>query len=430
MSYTTTDLSTNVIIAAGGDGIRMGRNKQLMRLGGKSVIARTLEAFQNHPLIDRITLVRPPILAEEFRAIAAKYNISKLAAEADSGPTRMESIHNGLQKTSECAVVIVHNGANPFVTETEITACIKATLEYGAAVVAQPVKDTIKVISKNGFVMKTLKRAELWAMQTPQGMQYKLAKDAYTYVINQKIECTDDVQALELFHPQTEIKIVPASLNNFKLTTPVDVMLAETILSGSGNSFEFQIGNGEDSHFFTDSYAKMQEERRRNEKGKKGKGGKNAKEDPDLMIRQGPKALVIGGAVIPNMPGFHANSDGDVVYHAITRAISAAIGGPSIGYFADELAKESLTDSKIYLISAKGYIEEKGFDIQNVSVIVEGKRPLINDHIPAMKKNIGQILGISEQQIGISPHSGEGLTDFGRGLGMRAEAVVLLKRRL
>ena len=400
------NILTTAIIAAGGDGVRMGRNKQLLRLGGKPVIARTMEAFQNHPLIDRIVLVRPSTFASEFQCIVREYKISKLAAEADSGPTRMESIYNGLQKTSECAVVLVHNGANPLVSETEISACIKATLEHGAAVVAQPVKDTIKVVSKNGFVMKTLKRAELWAMQTPQGMQYKLAKDAYTYVIHQKIECTDDVQALELFHPQTEIKIVPASLNNFKLTTPVDLMLAEAILREQAQNLDHIHGKGEDSHrFLTKKEARANKEEN--------------------------KPFVIGGVRIPGVPGLKANSDGDVIYHAVSRAILNALGGSEdIGDFADRPANEGMRDSKTYLVSIRNFIEENGYDLTEARITVEAGHPNLADKLEEMRSNIREIFHLGKGCVGISPHSGEGLTAFGKNIGVRASANVALKRKL
>jgi len=408
-THQSTNFSANVIIAAGGDGARMGKNKQLMNLRGKPVIARTMEAFQNHPLIDKIILVRPPSLADEFKHISSKYKITKLVAEADSGPTRLDSIYNGLMKTPVCPAVLIHNGANPLVTETEITACVKATLEYGAAVVANLIKDTIKEVDKDGFVKKTLSRSGLMAMQTPQGIRYELAKKAMMNAISKGLGCTDDVQAVEFFDPTVKIKTIPASPQNFKLTTPMDAMLAEALLSDSLmdniNNLGFRVGNGEDSHKFIPI------------------NDKQCKVDKK-------KQLVVGGVAFPGEVGFMANSDGDVVYHALTRAISAAVGGPSIGFFADELARDGFMDSRLYLIGAMNYVEESGFEIQNVSVIVEGKRPKINDHIPEMKKNIGRILRLSDQQIGISPHSGEGMTEFGRGLGMRAQADVLLKRIL
>jgi len=403
MSTHSTAISTNVIIAAGGDSVRMGKNKQLMKLAGKPVIARTMEAFQNHPLVDRIVLIRPPSLASDFRTIASRYNISKLVAEADSGTTRMESINNGLMKTPECAAVLIHNGANPLVTETEITACIKATLEHGAAVVAQPVKDTIKTVNKGGFISKTLNRSELWAMQTPQGIQYQLAKDAYAHVINNNLECTDDVQAVELFSPQTGIKIVPASSQNFKLTTPMDLMLAESILRGQMPTPDHIHGVGEDSHRFL----------------------------TEKEMRKERKTLIIGGVVFPGEPGLKANSDGDVVYHALCRAMLNALGGKEdIGHFADYLANEGLSDSKIYLINTKLFMEEKEYELTEARIIIEASRPRLADRLEEMRSTIQKILCLGEGCVGISPHSGEKLTAYGKGIGIRAFANVTLRGRM
>jgi len=223
-------VSTCVIIVAGGTGSRMGQNKQLMPLLGKPVVAHTLEAFQRHPMISGIVLVRPQELAQEFRGIVNKFELSKVVQEADSGPTRQESVYNGLMKTPRCEIVLVHNGANPLVTEEEITGCINAARTYGAAAVAQPVKDTIKAVDKEEFVRNTLDRSMLRAMQTPQGLRYDLALNAYRHIISNNLSCTDDIQAAEMFDKDLRAKIVPASYQNIKLTTQTDVTFAESVL--------------------------------------------------------------------------------------------------------------------------------------------------------------------------------------------------------
>jgi len=223
-------VSTYVIVVAGGEGTRMGQNKQLMLLAGKPVIAHTLEAFQNHHSIDGIILVRPRALAAEFSSVVETFEISKVKSEADSGAARQESVYNGLMKTPKCDIVLVHNGANPFVTEEEITGCINAANEHGAAAVAHLVKDTIKVVNSDEFVQNTLDRSTLRAMQTPQGLRYDVAMGAYAHIIKNNISCTDDIQAAELFDQRIKAKIVPASLQNIKLTTPMDIVFAEAFL--------------------------------------------------------------------------------------------------------------------------------------------------------------------------------------------------------
>ncbi|MCX8202459.1 MAG: 2-C-methyl-D-erythritol 4-phosphate cytidylyltransferase [Candidatus Micrarchaeota archaeon] len=400
-------LSSYAIIGAGGKGERMGCNKQLLELKGKPIVIRTLEAFDQHPLVDGIILVRPAELENEFRNLIKKYEIKKIADIADAGPERQYSMYNGLQKVKNCSVVLFHNGANPLVTEREITECIKEAYNHGAAVVASPVKDTIKRV-KDMLVKETLRRSELWAMQTPQAIRYEIAVKAYEHVIKGNIQCTDDVQAVELFDSSVTIKIVQASPQNIKLTTPADVLIAERFLdpSESRSYCETVFGIGEDSHEFMKEAEKIAED---NEK-------------------QINKCLVLGGVVISSEMAFKANSDGDAVLHAISRAILSAINGPSIDFFADDLAKKGQIDSRIYLKSILAYSKEKGFVPNEARIIIEAGKPKLTYHLEKIKENIAFLLGIDKEKVGLAVHSGEKLSLFGHGKGVRAFAFVSMKK--
>jgi len=396
-------ISTYAIIAAGGKGERMGCNKQLMSVAGKPAVIWTMENISRHPLVDGIVLVRPAELKDKFRDLIHKYGIRKVVAEADAGEKRLLSINNGLLKAPECAAIITVNGVNIFVTETETTGCIKAALEHGAAVVARPVKNTIKRVNKDGFVIDTPLRSDLWEAETPQGLRYDLARKAFAHVISKGIDCTDDVQVAERYDPTVRVKIVPASQHNFKLTTTTDVLLAEAILLQGKQGVEYIHGIGEDSHEFL------------------------TKKD----MRKENKPLVICGATFPDMPGFKANSDGDIVYHALSRAILNALGGrEDIGDFADAPAKEGLRDSSTYLISIRNFMGERGYEITEARLIIEASQPRFADKLEAMKKNLRDILRLPEGRVSISPHSGESLTSFGKGFGVRAFAQVNLRRKL
>lgn len=403
-SQKTSKISTYAIIAAGGKGERMGCNKQLMNVAGTPAVIRTMETMSRHPLIDGLILVRPTSVKDKFRELIRKHNIRNVVAEADSGETRLHSIYNGILKVPECAAIITVNGVNVFVTETETTACIKAALDYGAAVVARPAKNTIKRVSKDGFVLETPLRSELWEAETPQGMRYAIARAAFVHVLSKNIDCTDDVQVVEKYDPTIRVKVIPASVYNFKLTTPMDVMLAEAIILGKSQSLDHIHGVGEDSHEFL--------------RGKE-------------LRREKNKPLMIGGISFDSEPGFKANSDGDVVYHSISRAILNALGGKEdIGDFADELANEGFRDSKIYLTNIRNFMEEKGYEIIEIRTVMEAGRPRFAGKLNDMRKNIRDALRIGEGAIGISPHSGEGLTSFGKGLGVRSFTQVTLRRKL
>ncbi len=416
---TDSKLSTYVIIGAGGKGERMGRNKQLLELSGKPVFIRTLEKFESHPLIDGIVLVRPPELKVQFSGLINKYGIKKIISEVDSGSERHFSMYNGLQKVPKCGVVLFHNGANPFVTDREITECIKEAYNHGAAAVANPVKDTIKKV-EDSRVIETLKRSELWAMQTPQGIRYDLALKAYAHIIHQNVLCTDDVQAVEIYDPSVKIKIVKASPQNIKLTNPIDLVVANAILNEQNPGFQqisssilsIVYGIGEDSHEFEVDETQLLDQ------------GDKLPENKNKI----QKVLVIGGVKISNEMSFKANSDGDIVLHAISRAISSSVGGPQLDFFADKLAKEGQIDSTIYLAKVIEYAKEKGYVVNDARVIIEGGRPRLLHHLDQMRTRLSELLAVSEENIGLVVHSGERLTSFGRGIGMRSLAFISMKK--
>jgi len=139
------------------------------------------------------------------------------------------------------------------------------------------------------------------------------------------------------------------------------------------------------------------------------------------------KPLILGGVKITNQNGLSANSDGDVVLHALFNAISQACGGESLGYYADPLLKEGIVDSREYLKSALKMAKDLDYRINNIGVMIEAKRPYISmKDSKRMKKSIADIAEIDEDRIGITFTSGEGLTEFGRGKGIYVQAIVSL----
>ncbi len=139
------------------------------------------------------------------------------------------------------------------------------------------------------------------------------------------------------------------------------------------------------------------------------------------------KPLILGGIKISEKGGLKANSDGDVILHALFNALSQACGGNSLGYYADPLFKKGITDSREYLKVALELVENSGYRINNIGIMVEAKRPIIPLHIiEKMKESISSIVKINKSDIGITFTSGEGLTSFGKGEGILAQAVVTL----
>lgn len=149
--------------------------------------------------------------------------------------------------------------------------------------------------------------------------------------------------------------------------------------------------------------------------------------DSHRFEKQGKRPLVLGAVRISDTGGLHANSDGDVILHAVFNAISQACGGESLGYYADPLFKKGITDSSQYLKIALRMAADHGYRIQNIGVMVEAHRPRIPiEEVMRMKQAIASLCDIPVQDIGITFTSGEGLTPFGKGEGILAQAVVTL----
>jgi 2-C-methyl-D-erythritol 2,4-cyclodiphosphate synthase len=139
------------------------------------------------------------------------------------------------------------------------------------------------------------------------------------------------------------------------------------------------------------------------------------------------KPLILGGVKLSENGGLRANSDGDVILHALFNAISQACGGRSLGFYADPLLEKGVTDSARYLVAALDLVKERNCRIHNIGIMVEARRPRIPlADIDRMRRTIAGLVGIHERDVGITFTSGEGLTSFGRGEGMLAQAVVSL----
>jgi len=139
------------------------------------------------------------------------------------------------------------------------------------------------------------------------------------------------------------------------------------------------------------------------------------------------RPLVLGGITISDSGGLAANSDGDVILHALFNAISQACGGKSLGHYADPMCKRGITDSKEYIAVAYTMAKDHGYLINNAGIMIEAKNPYLSDEqIAQMKHTIAELLAISDSSIGITFTSGEELTAFGRGEGILVEVVVTL----
>lgn len=141
------------------------------------------------------------------------------------------------------------------------------------------------------------------------------------------------------------------------------------------------------------------------------------------------RPLTIGGVAVPGERGLRASSDGDVVLHALCRALEQAVGRHSFSTYADEMCARGIVDSGEYLKVARRHVEEAGYRIVNVGLTVEGRRPRIDPLAASIKDAVARLLGIAPEQVGVNASTGEDLTPFGRGEGIQAFAVVSLDER-
>ena len=220
-----------IIVAAGTSSRMQGINKQFLEVGGVPVIARTMLAFEESPLISRIILVTKEEFIADIEKLAKEYSIAKLTDVVCGGADRFSSVLNGFKcLDSNEKKVLIHDGARPFVDSVIIGNVCAALQNFDASVCAVPVKDTIKISSDDGLVENTPDRSKMYSAQTPQGVDVSLYKTAAETISNTSL-ITDDASVMEL--AGHKVKIVMGDYKNIKITTPEDIILAEAILKRS-----------------------------------------------------------------------------------------------------------------------------------------------------------------------------------------------------
>jgi len=213
------------VIVAAGESQRMGGvDKMWALLGGKPVLARVADTFQNCSLIDQIVIVLNEQNLKQGKQLVAEQGWSKITDVCPGGKRRQDSVVAGLSRLRNCNWVVIHDGARPLVTEELIHQGLSQAKETGAAVAAVPVTDTIKVAGDDRIVHQTPPRQNLWAVQTPQVFLPDIITEAYQQA---KGEVTDDASLVE--QSGYRVKLYMGSYDNIKITTPDDLALAEVL---------------------------------------------------------------------------------------------------------------------------------------------------------------------------------------------------------
>jgi 2-C-methyl-D-erythritol 4-phosphate cytidylyltransferase / 2-C-methyl-D-erythritol 2,4-cyclodiphosphate synthase len=379
------------LIVAAGRGSRFGGNlpKQYAALNGRTVLARTVEAFASHPSVAVVQVVIHAYDAAHYTE-AVGNSPQKLLPVTTGGATRQASVLAGLEALADAGVdiVLIHDAARPFIPSDLIDAAIEAARAHGAAIPGAPVTDTI-VSTAAGVIATTPERASLKAVQTPQAFRFDLILDAHRKAAaDGRNDFTDDGGVARFAgHP---VHVFEGDLANVKITTQDDLARANQRL---GATMVSRTGQGFDVHAF------------------------------------GPGDHVwLCGLKIPHDRSFIAHSDGDVALHALTDALLGTMADGDIGrHFppSDPQWKDASSDQ--FIAFAAERLRRRGgvIDLLDVTIICEA--PKIGPHAEAMRARIAEIVGVATGHVSVKATTTERLGFTGRKEGIAAMASVTVR---
>ncbi|MFC4323864.1 2-C-methyl-D-erythritol 4-phosphate cytidylyltransferase [Litchfieldia salsa] len=224
-----------IIVLAAGQGKRMnaGRNKQFLMINSVPLIIHTLKLFEEDECCSGIILVINEKETDEIESLLQEYLFNKEIKIVAGGKERQDSVYNGLKALCGEEIVLVHDGARPFVKIPFIHSLVDMANTHGSAVLGVPVKETIKQVAEDSAIIKTIDRSDVWSIQTPQAFKVEIIKQAHQKAAEEEFLGTDDASLVERLGKN--VYIVESDYKNIKLTTPEDLLFAEAILSNWSN---------------------------------------------------------------------------------------------------------------------------------------------------------------------------------------------------
>jgi 2-C-methyl-D-erythritol 4-phosphate cytidylyltransferase/2-C-methyl-D-erythritol 2,4-cyclodiphosphate synthase len=388
-------MRVGVIIAAGGRGERLGAGvpKQLLTIGGRPILQRSLELFAGLPRVDRIVVVLPAELAANPPAYLS--GLARPVAIVVGGARRQDSVANGFAVIrADVDLVVVHDAARPFASATLVDRVIDAAWEAGAALAALPASDTIKLACEgaNGSavtVERTIPRGRVYLAQTPQAFRTEVLAAAVA-AAEGTAAATDEAALAEA--AGFTVRMVTGETTNLKITTMTDLTVAQALLGGSPWGAAVRVGTGYDLH----------------------------------RLAEG-RPLILGGVTIPWDMGLVGHSDADVLSHAITDAILGAVAQGDIGrHFPDTDPRWKGASSLAMLGHAVSVAAAEGFVVSNVDAVVVAERPKLLPHLDAIRASLASVLGVCLDRVSVKGKTNEGVDAIGRGEAMAAHAVAVL----
>jgi 2-C-methyl-D-erythritol 4-phosphate cytidylyltransferase/2-C-methyl-D-erythritol 2,4-cyclodiphosphate synthase len=385
--------TVSAVIAAAGASTRMGFDKLSYRWGGRTVLERSVLAFDACDAVTEVLLVAGKTTLPQAEAAAQLCH--KPARVIPGGATRAESVRAGVLAASG-ELVAIHDAARPFVSAAVIENTIAAASLYGAAAPAVPVKDTIKEadfgdgksVPEGCTVKSTPARSTLYAVQTPQCFaraDYLRAMDALDADTARLV--TDDCSLFELAgYP---VRLVQGDYANLKITTREDLPHDE-----NKEEHTMHIGHGYDVHKLVEG-----------------------------------RCLILGGVEIPYEKGLLGHSDADVLTHAVMDAVLGAAALGDIGqHFPDNDPAFSGADSLALTREVSAIVQKNGWKLVNIDATILCQAPKLAPYIPLMREKLAQAFGMPAEDVSVKATTEEHLGFTGEGLGIAAHAVVLIEK--
>ena len=379
------------IIAAGGRGARMGgdRAKQLLSLGGATILQRSVAAFDRCGRVDEIVLVVPPELAADTSL--AFTPDGTLLRIVPGGTRRQDSVARGFDAASPSSeILVVHDAARPLCPTELIVRTIEAASRHGAAIAALPAQDTVKqrAAGDDRFVGRTLARQCIVLAQTPQAFRRDVLAEAVR-LGRRGVEATDEAVLAE--RAGYRIVLVEGDPRNIKITTERDLSIARRLLGDT--IVTERVGFGYDLHRLVEG-----------------------------------RPLVLGGIRIPHDRGLAGHSDADAVCHAVADAILGAAASGNVGqHFPDTDPRWEGASSIELLRAVVELVRSRGFVVINLDVVVVAERPKIGPHAERMRMAVASAVGLEPDAVSIKGKTNEGMDATGRGEAIATHAVAMVR---
>jgi 2-C-methyl-D-erythritol 4-phosphate cytidylyltransferase / 2-C-methyl-D-erythritol 2,4-cyclodiphosphate synthase len=391
-------MRVTAIVAAGGRGLRVGgaRPKQLLEVGGRAILERSVALFVDHPAISDVVVALPRALVDDVPGYLS--GTGKPLRVVEGGPRRQDSVANAFRAANpQSDILVIHDAARPFASADLVSRTIAAAAETGAAVAAIQARDTVKRVGVGPahLVAETLARESIYLAQTPQAFQRRVLEDALAI----GGDATDEAALAE--RAGHAVRIVEGEPSNVKITTPADLAIAEVLASereaveGAKLTRTGRAGIGYDLHRLVEG-----------------------------------RPLVLGGVTIPFERGLAGHSDADALCHAIIEAMLGAAAAGNIGaHFPDTDPVWHNASSIDLLHRAAGIVRALGLELGNVDATIVAERPKLAPYIDAMRANLARALDVDVGRVSVKGKTNEGVGALGRSEAIAVHAIALLRKR-